>query len=105
MGNKIPLRLDDKELSRLGNNISKKTYEFFIKQIEKELLRGYYDDMDLNVFVTLFNVSIVNSNGNLLKWLAGFIQNVTNKDPEIEKLKIYFKKELDICFNTIIGKN
>lgn len=105
ISNKLPEKFSDEELTRLMAKISKSTYKFFLRQIDKELFNGYYNDIPLEFFMSVFCVAMANTDGNLIRWLASFAQSITKKDPDIQSIKTFFKAELENCLNQRIGKH
>jgi hypothetical protein len=101
----LPENLTDEDIMRLIKSIAEPTYKFFMKRIDKELFTGYYKNMSINCFITIFMSAMANTDGNLMRWLAAFYQTKIGKEAPLDNFKNHFWITLNEHINTKIGKN
>jgi hypothetical protein len=87
-------KLTDKELTELVRSISEPVFKFTIKRFMKQIKEAA--GIDLNSAITAFIASMAATDANLLKFIKAFAMNETKENLDIEKLKQFFSRELNI---------
>jgi hypothetical protein len=104
-GRSSPPQLDDKDLQDLVKRLSKPTFKYFLKLVEKEVMSGYYKSVPMNWFITIFCTAMANIDGNLIRWLAAFYQDKLGEEAPYEGIAQFFYKTLEEHIETRAGNN
>ena len=84
---KDQLRLNEKQLTELAYAIGKPVFKFLNKRIEKELTKvPDYQKINVNDFVNIVILILVNIDSNKLVWLRNYYKSKTNTEMDFVAL-------------------
>lgn len=82
------------EIIQIVRSISQPVFNYAIKRFVKQVKEQ--TGMSLNTMITVFLGSMATCDANLLRWVKSFGMAETGKDVQLEKLKEFFNKELNV---------
>ena len=86
--------LTDEEVRHIINRVAAPTFKFFMKRVNNEIIKQH-KDMQLNLFINIFIVTMTNIDANALRWIENFFKMQSGQPLDFEALRTSFFHRLN----------
>lgn len=98
-----PKELTEKEFNKLIHKLSKPTFNYILKRINKEVLENEeFKSLEANQFYNLLVASLASVNTNLLRWVQAFHKIKTNDEINFTALRKALHHHIDEQLKVIV---
>lgn len=86
--------LTDEEIKFIIDKVARPTFKYFMKRMNNEVIKKH-GNMQLNLFMNLFIVTMTNIDANALRWLENFFKIQSGQPLDFEALRTSFYHRLN----------
>lgn len=98
-----PGELSEQEFYELVHKVAKPTFNFMLKRINNEILKGEkHKTLDVNHFFNVIVASMASIDTNLIRWMQNFYKIKTNSLLDDKKLFMAFISHLKEQLKTVV---